>query len=95
MYLTSSIALLLIKMVVGYFGLLGAWNITNLVLDILSDKRLIHNHSYHFFNSKFIIFFKSLHSKYILVSFANKSINSNLQRGQTDNIEHRTEPVSH
>ena len=75
MNLTSSIALLLIKMVIGYFGLLGAWNITNLVLDILSDKRLIHNHSYFFFNSKFTIFsmfFKSLHSKYILVSSANK-----------------------
>ena len=75
MYLTSSIALLLIKKVIGYFGLLGAWNITNLVLDILSDKLLIHNHSYHFFNSKFIIFskfFKSLHSKYILVSSVNK-----------------------
>ena len=75
MYLTSSIVLLLIKMVIGYFGLLGAWNITNLVLDILSDERLIHNHSYNFFNSKFIIFskfFKFLHSKYILVSSANK-----------------------
>ena len=26
-----------LKRSIGYFGLLGAWNITNLVLDILSD----------------------------------------------------------
>ena len=31
MYLTSSIALLLIKIVMGNLGLLGAWNLTNLV----------------------------------------------------------------
>ena len=63
MYLTSSIALFLIEMIMGNFDLLGAWNITNLVFDMLSDRRLMHNHSYHFFNSKFIVFsrlFKSL-----------------------------------
>ena len=44
MYLTSSIALLLIKMVIGYFGLLGAWNITNLVLsgNIPSLNEVLH-----------------------------------------------------
>ena len=43
MYLSSSIALLLIKIVMGNFGLLGAWKITNLVFDMLSDSRLMHN----------------------------------------------------
>ena len=59
-YLTSSIALLLIKMVMGNFGLLGTWNITNSVFDMLSDRRLMHNYSYNFFNSKFIVFLGSL-----------------------------------
>ena len=66
MLLTSSIALLLIKMVMGNFNLLGAWKTRNLVFEMLRDNLLIQSHSYNFFYSKFIVFsrlFKSLFSQ--------------------------------
>ena len=65
MYLSSSIALLLIKIVMGNFGLLGAWKITNLIFDMLSDSRLMHNAFLiaHISQEEVLVIIKSLENK--------------------------------
>ena len=50
-YLTSStlsIALLLIRIVTGLFGLFFAWKITKFVLDIFKESLIIQSYSYSF-----------------------------------------------
>ena len=72
---TSSIALLLIRIVTGLFVLFLAWKITKFVLVIFKESLFMQSYSYSFNNSLFMVFskhFKSLDSRNILVLSANR-----------------------